>query len=210
MLEKTLENPLDSKEIKPVNPKRNQPWIFIGRTDAEAETPIHWSPDAQIQLIGKDPDAGKDWRQEEKGVTEDEMVEWHHWLNGDESEQTLVDSEGQGNLVGCSPLGYKESDTNEWLNNSNTVISVQEASWDLMWPLKTWLLYLCIELLLAVVFPQMFLVCDDLDSFQDCSGVLRTYPFGNLVFFLVIRLGLCHSFLQPRLKWWTVVPLGVP
>ena len=84
VLEKTLEHPLDCKEIKPVNPKRNQPWIFIGRTDAEA--PILWPPDAKSQLIGKDPDAGKDWRQEEKGMTEDEMVWWHHGLTGREFE----------------------------------------------------------------------------------------------------------------------------
>ena len=94
VLEKTLERPLDCKEIKLVNPKRSQPWIFIGRTDAETDAPILWPPDAKSQLIGKDPDAGKDWGQEEKGVTEDEMVRWHHWLNGQEFAQTLVDSEG--------------------------------------------------------------------------------------------------------------------
>ena len=82
VLEKTLESSLDSKETKPVNPKGNQSWIFIGRTDAEAETPIFWLPDAKNWLHGKDPDAGKDWGQEEKGVTEDEMAGWHHWLNG--------------------------------------------------------------------------------------------------------------------------------
>ena len=92
VLEKTLESPLDCKEIKPVNPKGNQPWIFIGRTDAEA--PILWSPDSKNQLIGKDPDAGKDWRQKEKGAAEDEMVGWHHRLSGHEFEQTLGDSEG--------------------------------------------------------------------------------------------------------------------
>ena len=80
VLEKTLESPLDSKEIQPVYPKGNQRWIFIGRTDAEAETPIRWLPDVKNWLLGKDPDAGKDWRQEEKGMTEDEMVGWHHWL----------------------------------------------------------------------------------------------------------------------------------
>ena len=95
VLEKTLESPLDCKEIKPVNPKGNQPWIFIGRTDAEAEPPILWPPDARSGLIGKDPDAGKDWGQEEKGMTEDEMVQWHHWLNGHEFEQALGESEGQ-------------------------------------------------------------------------------------------------------------------
>ena len=86
VLEKTLENPLDCKEIQPVNPKGNQSWIFIGRTDAEAETPIVWSLDAKNQLIWKDLDVGKDWRQEEKGMTEDEMVGWHHWLKGHEFE----------------------------------------------------------------------------------------------------------------------------
>ena len=84
MLEETIESPLDYKEIKPVNPKGNQSWIFIGRTDAEAETLIFWPPDAKNWLIGKDPNAGKDWGQEEKGMTEDEMVGWHHWLNGHE------------------------------------------------------------------------------------------------------------------------------
>ena len=86
VLEKTLESPLDCKEIKPVHPKGDQSWVFIGRTDAEAETPIIWPPDVKSWLIGKDPDAGKDWRQEEKGMTEDEMVGWHHWLNGHEFE----------------------------------------------------------------------------------------------------------------------------
>ena len=99
VLEKTLESPLDSNEIKPVNPKRSQSWIFIGRTDVEAETPILWPSDVKNWLLGKDPDAGKDWRQEEKGMTEDEMVGRHHWLNGHEFEQALRVSEGQRNLV---------------------------------------------------------------------------------------------------------------
>jgi len=110
VLKKTLESPLDSKEMKPVNPKRNKPWIFSGRTDAEAEAPILWPPDAKNWLIGKDPDAGKDWRQE-KGTTEDEMIGWHHWLNWHEFEQAPGDSGGQGSLVCCSPWGHKESDT---------------------------------------------------------------------------------------------------
>ena len=91
VLEKTLESPLDSKVIKPVNPKGNQPWIFMRRTDAQAETPILWPSDVNSQLTGKDPDAGKEWRQEEKEVTEDEMVGWHHQLNGHEFEQTPGD-----------------------------------------------------------------------------------------------------------------------
>ena len=86
VLEKTLESPLDCKEIQPFHPKGNQSWVFIGRTDVEAETPVHWPPDAKNWLIGKDRDPGKDWRQEEKGTTEDEMVGWHHWLNGHEFE----------------------------------------------------------------------------------------------------------------------------
>ena len=107
VLEKTLESPLDCKEIKPVNPKGNQPWIIIGRTDAETKAPILWSPDEKSWLLGKDPDAGKDWRREEKGTAEDEMVGWHHWLNGYEFEQALEDSEGQGSLAWCSPWSCK-------------------------------------------------------------------------------------------------------
>ena len=114
---KTLESPLVSKEIKPVNPKGNQLWIFLGRTDTEAEAPIFWLPDAKSQLIRKDPDAGKDWRQK-KGTTEDDMDGWHCRLNGCEFEQTPGDGEGQGRLVCCSPWGRKESDTTEWLSNN--------------------------------------------------------------------------------------------
>ena len=111
VLEKTLEGPLDCKEIKPVNSKGNQPWIFIGRTDAKAEASVLWPPDAKNQLTGKDPDARKDWGQEEKGATEDEMVGWHHQLNGHEFDQTPGDGEGQGNLALCGPWGRKELDT---------------------------------------------------------------------------------------------------
>ena len=117
VLEKTLESPLYCKEIKPVHPTGNQRWIFIGRTDAEAL--ILWPPDVKSQLIGKDPDAAKDWRQEEKGTTEDEMVGWHHRLNGYEFEQVPGDGEGQGSLACCGPWGYKESDMTEQLNNNN-------------------------------------------------------------------------------------------
>ena len=119
VLEKTLESPLDCKEIKPANPKGNQPWTFIGRTYAEAEMPVLWPPDSKSWLIWKDPDANKDWRLEEKGMTEDEMVGWHHQLNGHEFEQPLGDGEGQGSLVCCNPWGCKESDMTEQLNNKN-------------------------------------------------------------------------------------------
>ena len=117
VVEKTLESPLDSKEIKPVNPKGNQHCIFIGRTEAEA--PIFSPPDAKSRLIRKDSDAGKDWRQEKKRATEDMMVWWHYQINGHEFEQTPRDGEGQGSLVSCSLWGCKESDTTEQPNNNN-------------------------------------------------------------------------------------------
>ena len=118
VLEKTLKSPLESTEIKPVNPKGNKPWAFIGRTEAEAEDPILWPPDAKSRLIRKNSDAGKDWGQEEKGVTEDEMVGWHHWLNGHEFEKTLGDSEDQGPLACCSSWGHKELDMTKQLYNN--------------------------------------------------------------------------------------------
>ena len=116
VLEKTLESPLDCKEIQPVHPKGNQSGIIIRRTDTEAETPILWLPHAKNWLTWKDPDAEKDWRQEEKGMTEDEMVGWHHRLDGHEFEQALGAGDGQGSLVCCSPWGCKELDTTERLN----------------------------------------------------------------------------------------------
>ena len=109
MLEKTLESPLDCKEIQPVNPKENQSWIFIGRTDAEAETLILWPPDAKNWLLRRDPDVGKDWKQEEKGTIEDGMVGWHDRLDGHEFEQAPEDSEGPGSLANYSSWGHKES-----------------------------------------------------------------------------------------------------
>ena len=115
VLEKTLESPLDCK-IKPVNLKGSQSWIFIGRTDVESKTPILWPPDAKNCLIGKDPYAGKDWRQKEKGTTEDEMVGWHHRLDGHKFEQALGVGDGQKSLECCSPWNLKESDTAERLN----------------------------------------------------------------------------------------------
>ena len=118
VLEKTLESPLDYKEIQPVTPKGNQSWIFIGRTDAETETPILWPPDVKNWLIGKDLAAGKDWRQKEKGMTEDKMVGWQHQFTGHEFEQVPGDGEGQGSLACCSPWGCKESDTAERFNNN--------------------------------------------------------------------------------------------
>ena len=117
VLEKTLESPLHCKEIKLVNPKGNQPWIFIGRTDTEAETPTLWPPDAKNWLTGKDPDAGKDWGQEEKGTTEDETDGWHHWLKGHKFEQALGVGDGQGSLACCSPQGRRV--TYNWATELN-------------------------------------------------------------------------------------------
>ena len=114
----------DSWEIQPVHPKGNQSWICIGKTDAEAETPKLQPPDAKNLLIEKDPNAGKDWRQEEKGVAEDEMIGWHHRLDGHEFESALQVGDGQGSLACCSPWGHKEFETTEWLNNKDT-----DTSW---------------------------------------------------------------------------------
>ena len=143
MLEKTLESPLDCKEIQLVDPKGNQSWVFIGRTAAEAEAPILWPRDGKNWLTWKHPDAGKDWRQEEKGMTENEMVGWHHRLNGHEFEQAPGDGEGQGSLACCSPRGGKESNMTEWLNNKRKhEIRFAEGGWD---PLFFWMLC-CVEM----------------------------------------------------------------
>ena len=120
VLEKTLESPLDCKEIKPVSPQENQFWIFIGRTDAEAEALILWPPDTKSWLIGKDTDAGKDWRQKEKRITEDELAGMHHQLNGHEFEQALRDGDRQGSLACYSPWSHKELDMTQWLNSKSS------------------------------------------------------------------------------------------
>ena len=116
VLEKTLESPLDCKEIQPVHSEGTQPWDFFGRNDAKAETPVLWPPHVKSWLIGKDSDAGRNWGQEEKGTTEDEMAGWHHWLNRRESEWTPGVGDGQGGLACCDSWGRKESDTTERLN----------------------------------------------------------------------------------------------
>ena len=116
MLEKTLESPLDCKEIQPVHSKGDQPWDFFGRNDAKAETPVLWPPHVTSWLIGKDSNAGRDWGQEEKGTTRGWMAGWHHWLDGCESEWTPGVGDGQGGLVCCNSWGCKESDMTECLN----------------------------------------------------------------------------------------------
>ena len=128
VLEKTLESPLDFKEIQLLHSKGDQSWVFIGRTDAEAETPIPWPPDLKNWLIGKDPNAGKGRRHKEKGMTEDEMVGWHHWLNGHEFEQAPGFGDGQGSLACCSPWGHKESDMSKQLNWTDMSAKKYKAS----------------------------------------------------------------------------------
>ena len=148
VLEKTLESPL---EIQSINPKGNQSWVFIGRTDVEAETPILWPPDAKSWLVEKDPDARKDWRQE-KGMTEDEMAGWHHRLDEHEFEQALGVGDGQRSLVCCSPGGCKESDTTEWLN---------------------WTESLPVRIVAAQSCPTL---CNSMDCSTPGSSVLRSLP----------------------------------
>ena len=120
VLEKTPESPLDSK-IKSVNLKGNKPWILVRSSEAEVETPVFWSSDAKSKLVGKVPDAGKDWGQKKKRASEDEMAGWHHWCNGHELGQTLGGGEGQGALAYCSPWDHKELGTIGWLNNKNNI-----------------------------------------------------------------------------------------
>ena len=136
VLEKTLESPLDCKEMQPFHPKGDQSWVFIGRTDAKAETSILWPPDVKSWLIGKDPDAGRNWGQEEKGTTEDEMAGWHHWLDGREFEWTLGVGDGQGGLACCDSWGLKESEKTEWLNWTELTELGSKA-------LQTWIAGLC-------------------------------------------------------------------
>ena len=124
---------------------KDQPWIFIGRTDAEADSPILWPPDVKSQFIGKDLNAGKDWRLEEKEMTEDETVGWHHWLNGHGVEQALGDGEGQRVLACCSPWGCKESDTPEQLNNNNMDLYI-------------YILFCCIHRYFKFLYPLLALI----------------------------------------------------
>ena len=154
MLEKTLESPLDCKEIQPVHSKGHQSWIFIGRTDVEAETPILWPPDVRNWLIWKDPDAEKDWRQEEKGTTEDEMVGWYHWLNAYEFKQALGVGDGQGSLTHCSPQGCKESDTTERLNWTEYILpkAIYRFNVDLNYP---WLEQIILKFMWAIKDPEL-------------------------------------------------------
>ena len=185
VLLKTLESPLDCKDIKPVNPKGNQPWIFIGRTAAEAEAPILWPPDAKNWLIWKDLDAGKYGRQEENGMTEDEMVGWHHWLNGHEFEQALGVGDGQRSLACCSPWGLKELDMTEQMNW--TELNLKQPRWcwsDHWWSICKWLLEIAMLFLNAAPPPlhthfvyksfHPLLVREEESTFRQMSTTLPT------------------------------------
>ena len=134
VLEKTLESLLDCKEIQLIHSKGYQPWDFFGKNDAKAETPVLWPPHVKSWLIGKDFDAGRDWGQEEKGMTEDEMAGWHHWLDGCESEWTPGVGAGQGSLACCDSQGHKELDTTEWLNWTELIV----LRWEILENLWKW------------------------------------------------------------------------
>ena len=137
VLEKTPESPLDYKEIQPVCPKGDQSWVFFGRNDAEAETPVPWSPHAKSWLIWKDSDLGRDWWQEEKGMTEDELAGWHHGLDGRESEWTAGDGDGQGGLVCCDSWSRKESDMTEslnWIALNKYFLILPQCHFSTIWP----------------------------------------------------------------------------
>ena len=150
VLEKTLDSPLDSKEIQPVHSKGDQSWVFFWRNDAEAETPVLWQPHAKSWLIGKDSAAGRDWGQEEKGMTGDEMAGWHHGLDGRESEWTPGDGDEQGGLASCNSWGHKESDKTEQLNwtelNHIWVLPVSNTELNTLYPLS----HLCLKVTLGV------------------------------------------------------------
>ena len=160
VLEKTLESPLDCKEVQPVYPKRDQSWVFFGRTDAKDETPILWPADAKSWLIWKDPDAGKDWGQAEKGVTEDKMVGWHHWLNGHEFGWTPGVGDGQGCLACCGSWGHRVG--HDWATQLNRTTSSFTSFT---------LLFACIFLLSV----QCLLLCDS--EAQLCINVCKDVAY---------------------------------
>ena len=158
MLEKTLASPLDCKEIQPVHSEGDQPWDFFGGNDAKAEAPVLWPPHVNSWLIGKDSDAGRDWGQEEKGMTEDKMAGWHHWFDGRESEWTPGAGDGQGGLACCGSWGHKQSDKTEWLNwtELNTVGGDHQKDLTTSWP-RGWIRWLEANLSLEYTFCLLFL-----------------------------------------------------
>ena len=177
VLEKTLESPLDCKEIQPVHPKGIQSWIFIGRTDAEAEIPILWPPDVKSWLIWIDPNAGKDWRQEEKGTTEDEMVGWHHWLDGHGFGWTPGVGDGQGGLACCNSWGLQRVG-HDWVTELNWVISGLLAK-VLKGNLNTDIVRVCL--------PHLFYVFPIYQGGpQTNEHLLKPRPLGNIPRYLLL------------------------
>ena len=209
VLEKTLESPLDCKETQPVHPEGNQSWIFIGRTDAEAEIPMLWPPDVKNGLLGKDPDARKDWRQEEKGMTEDEMVGWHHWFDEHEFEQAPGIGDGQRSLACCSPWGRKELDTTEWLNwlterhrmsskrTSTNHIHVHTNTADICANPGSVLIYL---LIMGLIFVPLCM----LGKFWLYYRYFEFYLFGCWIFFYTYNIfHLCYR--MPLSSWNSLI-----
>jgi len=197
VLEKTLESLLDYKEIKPVNPKGNQFWIFFGRTDVEAEAPVHWLSDEKSKLIGRDADAGNDWRQKEKGMTEDEMVRWHHWFNGHEFEQTPGNSEGQGSLECYSPCDHRvghdlatEQQQKNWNKQSSYLLYSYHSLHGWNFHLSYWVLPKCTSFLAA---PQKYQEWPHLQSLALSLGT--KFPLKSLLSFYLWR-GNYHFFLS--------------
>ena len=180
----TPESPLDWKEIKPVNPKGTQPWIFIGRTDAETETSILWPLDTKSWLTGKDPDAGKHWGQEEKGATEDEMVGWHHWLNGHEFEQTLGDREGQGSLECCSPWGWSQRAGHEWATEQQQQHINQCQILERQPNLRFWLADSCDDLIFERTLPPTWQIKR---ASRGCTCKVKSLPSSLSLLFLALQ-----------------------
>jgi len=197
VLEKTLESPLDCKEIQPVHSKGDQFWVFFGKNDAKAETPILWQPHAKSWLIGKDPDAGRDWGQEEKGMTEDEMVGWHQWLDGRESEWTPGVGDGQGGLACCSPWGRKELDTTEWLNWTD-LNRLERHGFR-----GHWLSFLLWN---ARVCAQLLQLCLTLCNPMDCS--LSVYGMLQARILEWVAISFSRGSSQPRDQTWVSLIAG--
>ena len=189
VLEKTLESPLDCKEIQPVHSKGDQPWDFFGRNDAKAETPVLWPPHAKSWHIGEEFDAGRDWGQEEKGTTEDEIAGWHHGLDGHESEWTAGDGDGQGGLACCDSWGRKESDTTERLNWTEMIFPLHS-----LFPRVLSELILLHNMFVVSAFKWKLLqLCPTLCNSMDCS------PPGSSVHGILQSKNTvvgCHSLLQ--------------
>ena len=188
VLEKTLESPLDCKEIQPVYPKGDQSGVFFGRNDGEAETPVLWPPHEKSWLIGKDSDAGRDWGQEEKGMTEDEMAGWHHWLNGRESEWTLGVGDGQGGLVCCDSWGRKESDTTERLNWTELILFPIKYKHDLspiLLPTLNIINRFILKIISSAVLTSISLVVNEIEYlFSYLLAIYLSFSYSQHIFLL--------------------------